>query len=134
MSEAKPEKERRFIRILIMIVTNVSLNTRKNVDSTGTIRLITFSTPYYLYSSPIVYTNFYILYHYLLTLPLIIHRQWSKLLLFSFNNNKLDFKMILVLLTAHAVCKWMILNLIKIQLLIGHILTKSVLGHSGLGQ
>ena len=32
MSEAKPEKERRFIRILIMIVTNVSLNTPKNVD------------------------------------------------------------------------------------------------------
>ena len=43
----------RFIRIVIMIVTNVSLNTRKNVDNvdiintTGTIQLIRFSTKHY---------------------------------------------------------------------------------------
>ena len=53
MGHAKPEKEMRFIRIVIMIVTNVSLNTRKNVDNvdiintTGTIQLIRFSTKHY---------------------------------------------------------------------------------------
>ena len=53
MVQAKPEKEMRFIRIVIMIVTNVSLNTRKNVDNvdiintTGTIQLIRFSTKQY---------------------------------------------------------------------------------------
>ena len=56
MSQAKPEKEMRFIRIVIMIVTNVTLNTRKNVDNvysintTGTIQLIRFSTKHYYMS------------------------------------------------------------------------------------
>ena len=42
MSQAKREKEMIFIRIVIMIVTNVSLNTPKNVDSGEAIQLITF--------------------------------------------------------------------------------------------
>lgn len=54
MSQAKLEKEMRFIRIVIMIVTNVTLNTRKNVDNvysintTGTIQLIRFPTKHYM--------------------------------------------------------------------------------------
>ena len=141
MSQAKPEKEMRFIRIVIMIVTNVSLNTRKNVDNvdiintTGTIQLIGCSTKHYQQSRLYcIKDNFHISYHYIVTLTPIIHQQWSDLLLFSFNNNKWDFKMTISLPLPTGVCKWMILNLIKIQLLIGHILTKSVPGHSGLEQ
>ena len=100
LSQAKPERDGRFIRILIMIVTNVSLNTTKNVDSRGTIRLITFSKvgPKSQVSSPKSLVQLFVL-------IFIFHIIISQLCLSLFtvndlrgycsvsDNNKLDLKM-----------------------------------------